>query len=90
VHHSVRRQEVNSNYSVIFRVWDRLHRTLVLNVPQAEITIGVVGRRLAEDNAIGRLLVAPFKRKVQGPGAGADADDQRPARATDSRVRMAE
>ncbi|MCJ7500600.1 sterol desaturase family protein, partial [bacterium] len=41
VHHSVVRSELNSNYSVIFRWWDALNRSLVLNVPQSAITIGV-------------------------------------------------
>lgn len=41
IHHSVVKQETNSNFSVIFNFWDRLHGTLRLDVPQEEITIGL-------------------------------------------------
>ena len=41
IHHSVVRQETNSNYSNMFNMWDRLHRTLRLNVPQDEVRIGL-------------------------------------------------
>jgi sterol desaturase/sphingolipid hydroxylase (fatty acid hydroxylase superfamily) len=43
VHHSAVGPETNSNYSVIFRWWDHIHKTLRLNVPQAKIVIGVPG-----------------------------------------------
>ena len=55
IHHSVLRRETESNWSSGLSVWDWLHRTLRLNVPQLEITIGVPGFRsmdvvgLAED-----------------------------------------
>lgn len=45
VHHSIVRDETNSNFSTIWSFWDRLHRTLRLNVAQAEITIGVPAYR---------------------------------------------
>jgi len=35
IHHSQVRDETNSNYSVVFSWWDRLHRTLGLNIPQS-------------------------------------------------------
>src|SRR5438105_5696130 len=41
VHHSTRDEEINSNWSNGLTLWDRLHGTLRLNVPQREITIGV-------------------------------------------------
>ena len=37
IHHSQVRRETNSNYGVVFPWWDRVHRTLGLNIPQAEI-----------------------------------------------------
>src|SRR6267154_5453514 len=40
IHHSQVRREANSNYGVVFPWWDRLHRTLGLNIPQAEIVTG--------------------------------------------------
>ena len=41
IHHSVVRRETQSNFGTMLTLWDRLHRTLRLNVPQAQITIGV-------------------------------------------------
>src|SRR5882672_4268877 len=35
IHHSQVQRETNSNYGVVFPWWDRLHRTLGLNIPQA-------------------------------------------------------
>jgi len=60
IHHSVVRSELNSNYSVIFRWWDALNRSLVLNVPQSEITIGVGRFQGRDDNRIIRLIGLPF------------------------------
>lgn len=63
IHHSHFRRETDSNYSTVFSWWDRLHRSLRLNVPQREIEIGVPGYALAEDNRPGRLLGMPFYRQ---------------------------
>jgi sterol desaturase/sphingolipid hydroxylase (fatty acid hydroxylase superfamily) len=60
IHHSVVKSETNSNYSVIFRWWDWLHRTLVLNVPQQAIQIGVSACQKQEDNRLWSLLKMPF------------------------------
>jgi len=63
VHHSVVGRETNSNYSVIFSGWDRLNRSLRLNVGQAEIIIGVPGYLLPKDNRILPMLAQPFRRQ---------------------------
>jgi sterol desaturase/sphingolipid hydroxylase (fatty acid hydroxylase superfamily) len=63
VHHSHFRHETDSNYSSVFSWWDRLHRSLRLNVPQREIEIGVPGYALPADNRIGTLLGMPFHRQ---------------------------
>ena len=60
VHHSAVKNETNSNYSVIFSWWDRLHRTLVLNIPQSCIKIGVPGYQLLKDNRFWNLMRLPF------------------------------
>jgi len=60
VHHSVVGRETNSNYSVVFSLWDRLHRSLRLNVKQAEVVIGVPGYLLPRDNRFFPLLALPF------------------------------
>ncbi len=63
IHHSVVGPETNSNYSVIFRWWDRLGGSLVLNVPQQKINIGVAGYSEAGDNGLWRLLAMPLVRQ---------------------------
>lgn len=60
IHHSQVREETNSNYAVIFSGWDRLHRTLRLNVPQSAVTIGVPAYSAPADNQIGHVLRLPF------------------------------
>lgn len=61
IHHSVVEQETNSNFSVIFNLWDRLHGTLRLDVPQEQITIGVPYVR--EHQKAIALLKMPFQNK---------------------------
>jgi sterol desaturase/sphingolipid hydroxylase (fatty acid hydroxylase superfamily) len=63
IHHSWVQHETNSNYSVVFPWWDRLHRTLRLNVPQAQITIGVPAYAAPEDNRVSHALLMPFDRQ---------------------------
>src|SRR5436190_8173699 len=41
IHHSMIKRQTDSNYSIIFSFWDRLHRTVRLNVYQNEIVTGV-------------------------------------------------
>lgn len=62
IHHSVNRQEKDSNYSVIFSVWDRVHNTARLNVPQEEIVIGDLSYNDPDELTIGYLLKLPFTR----------------------------
>ena len=59
IHHSVVEQETNSNFSVIFNLWDRLHGTLRLDVPQESITIGLPYVR--HHQGAGELLKMPFR-----------------------------
>jgi sterol desaturase/sphingolipid hydroxylase (fatty acid hydroxylase superfamily) len=60
LHHSAVGTETNSNYSVVFRWWDFIHRTLRLNVPQKEVVIGVPGYLLPRDNGPLHLVAMPF------------------------------
>lgn len=61
IHHSIVQRETNSNYSVIFSFWDRLHRTIRLNIPQHAINIGVPSYRNPEEQTAGKLLMLPFQ-----------------------------
>ncbi len=63
IHHSQVEREANSNYGVVFPWWDRLHRTLGLNVPQAALTIGVPAYSEPEDNRLWNAVVQPFRRQ---------------------------
>ena len=67
IHHSTVRGETNSNYSSLFRWWDLLHGTLVLNVPQDRIVIGVPGYTGPENSSIVPLLAMPFARQKEYP-----------------------
>jgi sterol desaturase/sphingolipid hydroxylase (fatty acid hydroxylase superfamily) len=62
IHHSMVRRETDSNYSVIFSCWDRLHRTIRLNVPQNAIVTGVPSYSDHKELTIGYLWKLPFTR----------------------------
>ncbi len=60
IHHSQAREETNSNFGVVFSWWDRLHRTLGLDIPQERIVIGIPGYSGDRDNRLTRLFAQPF------------------------------
>jgi sterol desaturase/sphingolipid hydroxylase (fatty acid hydroxylase superfamily) len=60
IHHSMKKSETDSNFSIIFSFWDRLHKTLRLNVPQDEIITGVPIYPDENELTIGKLLKLPF------------------------------
>lgn len=60
IHHSMVRQETDSNYSVILSWWDRLHRTLRLNVPQDLVVTGVPAYSNPAEQTISFLWKLPF------------------------------
>jgi sterol desaturase/sphingolipid hydroxylase (fatty acid hydroxylase superfamily) len=63
IHHSQVRRENNSNFGTVFTFWDRLHRTLGLNIPQSEIIVGVPAYTLPNDNRVGTALLMPFRKQ---------------------------
>lgn len=63
IHHSMVQRENTSNFSVVFAFWDRLCSTLILNVPQQEIVIGIPAYETGSDNRLGALLPLPFRRQ---------------------------
>jgi sterol desaturase/sphingolipid hydroxylase (fatty acid hydroxylase superfamily) len=72
IHHSTRPDETNSNYSSLLSCWDRLHRSLRLDVPQSRVTIGVAGFSTPEDVTLERSLLLPFREDPRLlPPAGA-------------------
>jgi sterol desaturase/sphingolipid hydroxylase (fatty acid hydroxylase superfamily) len=60
IHHSIVQRETNSNYAVIFNLWDRLHQTIRLNIPQQEIIIGVPSFMKPAEQTPAYLLALPF------------------------------
>jgi len=68
IHHSLYLNESNANWSSLLSVWDRLHRTLVLNVPQDQVPIGVPTCRDPRDVTLGRILVRPFEPHPEDHG----------------------
>lgn len=62
IHHSVVKQETDSNFSVIFSWWDRLHNTLRVNVNQNNIVLGVPSYSDPGELTIGYLLKLPFTK----------------------------
>jgi sterol desaturase/sphingolipid hydroxylase (fatty acid hydroxylase superfamily) len=63
IHHSAREGETNSNWSSILTIWDFLHRTFRLDVPDEKIVIGVPAWQQEREVTIGRVLVMPFRRR---------------------------
>src|SRR5438552_9658212 len=60
IHHSIVPEETSSNWSSGLALWDWLHGTLRLNVPQEAITIGVPAYRLPEEVTLPHVLTMPF------------------------------
>jgi sterol desaturase/sphingolipid hydroxylase (fatty acid hydroxylase superfamily) len=61
IHHSVATDQMNTNWSSGLTVWDWLHGTLLTDVPQHEITIGVAGRQSDKSQQLSQILTLPFK-----------------------------
>jgi sterol desaturase/sphingolipid hydroxylase (fatty acid hydroxylase superfamily) len=60
IHHSQVHSETDSNWSSGLTVWDWLHGTLELNVPQSRITIGVPAYQDPNDVTLPKMVVLPF------------------------------
>src|SRR5712691_2913780 len=61
IHHSVVAGETNANYSTVFSWWDRLHRSLRLDIPQSALVIGIPAYHEPVDNTLWNVLVLPFR-----------------------------
>lgn len=60
IHHSIVREETDSNWSTIFSWPDYLHGTIRLNVPQEMITIGVPAYQNPEELTVWKVMKLPF------------------------------
>jgi len=65
IHHSVVIKERNSNYGVIFSLWDRFLGTLVTDIDQNRIKIGVGAYPEQDRLGFRHLLLMPFTRATR-------------------------
>src|SRR5919201_6599100 len=63
IHHSVVQEEQNANWSSGLTLWDWLHGTLRLNVPQDEITVGVPAYQDPKDVTLPKVLAMPIAKQ---------------------------
>jgi sterol desaturase/sphingolipid hydroxylase (fatty acid hydroxylase superfamily) len=63
IHHSNVRDEADSNWSSGLTLWDRMHGTLKLNVPQREITIGIPAFRQPGEVTLPKMVELPFRKQ---------------------------
>ena len=61
IHHANTRLQTDSNYSVVFSIWDRFHNTLTATFEQSPI--GVPGYSGGEDQKLYSLILNPFRRQ---------------------------
>lgn len=62
IHHSMVKRETDSNFSIIFSFWDRIHKTVRLNVHQNDIVTGVPVYANENELTISNLLKLPFTK----------------------------
>lgn len=67
IHHSIIKNETESNYGVIFSFWDRICKTIQLRAEQNAVITGVASYRNAKELTAGFLLAMPFKKIKQVP-----------------------
>ena len=60
IHHSLVTEELSSNWSSGLTLWDRLHGTLRLNVPQNHLTLGLAAYPDAEEVTYPKLMEMSF------------------------------
>lgn len=87
IHHSEMKDEMDSNWSSLLSVWDRLHGTFRLDVPQESITIGVPAYRSPDDVTLPKIVLMPlrpthgdFSRRRFGTHRAASAGNGTPLR----------
>jgi sterol desaturase/sphingolipid hydroxylase (fatty acid hydroxylase superfamily) len=65
IHHSVILKERNTNYGTIFSTWDRWLGTLLTNVDQSLIRIGIGAYQQPDKLNFHHLLAMPITRPVK-------------------------
>src|SRR2546423_4012763 len=83
IHHSIVERETDSNWGTIFCWWDKIHRSLRRDIPQAEITIGVAAFRDENELTVGKLLTLPFKQQREWKLPNGDVPQREPRPASE-------
>jgi sterol desaturase/sphingolipid hydroxylase (fatty acid hydroxylase superfamily) len=65
IHHSVVIRERNTNYGTIFSIWDRVFGTLLREIDQDKIVIGLGAYRDPGTLRIDHLLLMPLGRPAR-------------------------
>ena len=60
IHHSVARDERDSNFSSGLTLWDRAHRTACFELDRDQVTIGLPGHQRPEAATFVKTLASPF------------------------------
>jgi sterol desaturase/sphingolipid hydroxylase (fatty acid hydroxylase superfamily) len=76
IHHSIVKEETDSNYAVILSCWDRIHNTIRLNVPQQLVTTGVPSYSEPGELTVSNLLKLPFQKQRPWGGRIKRADGE--------------
>lgn len=83
IHHSIVKRETDSNWGTIFSFWDRLHRTLRIDIAQDDLTIGVAAWRNEGDLTVGKLLGMPFGKQREWRLPTGEVPEREPKPASD-------
>jgi sterol desaturase/sphingolipid hydroxylase (fatty acid hydroxylase superfamily) len=83
IHHSIIEAETNANWSSGLTLWDRVHHTYRMDIPQDNIVIGVPAYRLKEEVGLWRMLILPF---VSQPPIWLLRDHSKPVRTNNSHL----
>lgn len=63
IHHSEKKDEMDSNWSSGLTIWDFLHGTFRNDVPQNEIVIGVKEFQTLKDHELNEMIFEPLRLK---------------------------
>ncbi|HEY5742406.1 MAG TPA: sterol desaturase family protein [Terrimicrobiaceae bacterium] len=86
IHHSIVAEELSSNWSSGLTLWDWLHGTLRLNVPQDRLTLGLAAYPDAKDVTYPRLMEMPFDVQRYPPWVRPDGTTPRRTNAVPAKL----
>ena len=78
IHHSIVRAEMDSNWSSGLTLWDLLHDTLRLNVPQRDLEIGIPAFRDPNEVGLTAMIELPFRPEPAWQYLPHSRDEPRP------------